>query len=112
MKTMWYLWAVHNHPPTNQYLVHVIGEGNEENLFSNKLCADGKKRDLFMCPMGYTNVQNAISAIQEFSLKIEVFKEDIKDVITRYDLWKKSARKKANVMRRSATMLRPHGRAS
>lgn len=112
MKTVWYLWAVNNHPPTNQYMVHVIGEGNEEYLSKDKLCADGKKRDLFMCPMGYVNVQNAISVIQEFSLKMEVFKEDPKDVITRFDLWKKIVQKKAKVVRRSASMLRPHGRAA
>ena len=95
MATTWYLEAKHNDPATNEYLVHVIGEQNLEHLCTSKLCADKKRRNLFRCPVGYTDVRNALAAISQFNLKVEVFKEEIEDVIIRYDLWKKSSRKKA-----------------
>ncbi len=91
--TIWYVWAVNDDPVTNQYLVQVVGEQNQEYLHSSKLCADGTKRNLFRCPKGYASVRSAIAAIAEFKLKIEIFKEDIEGVITRYDLWKASSRK-------------------
>ena len=94
METRWYLWAVNDDPVTNKYFVNIIGEQNPEYL-GNERCADGKNRNLFRCPVGYTNVQSALSAISEFNLKVEVFKEDIDGVIVRYDLWKKSAKKAA-----------------
>lgn len=95
MKTTWYLWAKHDDPATNEYFVQVIGEQNPEYLHKDKLCADGKKRNLFECPKGYENVKSAISAIRQFHLKFEVFQENIAGVISRYDLWKKRARKAA-----------------
>lgn len=93
METRWYLWAVNDDPMTNQYLVRVVGEQNPENVYEDKLCADGKKRNLFLCPKGYANVLSALSAISEFNLKLEVFKESTEDSISRFDLWKKSVRK-------------------
>ena len=95
MTTIWYLEAAHDDPATNEYLVQIIGEQNQEFLYCTKRCADGKRRNLFRCPDGYRNVQSAIAAIRAFNLKIEVFKEDVEDVITRYNLWKKSVRKAA-----------------
>jgi len=95
MKTVWYLCAVNDDPATNEYLVHVIGQQNTECQCSNVLCADDKRRNLFRCPNGYSNVRSAVSAIGEFNLKIEVFKEEIERVIMHYNLWKPSARKAA-----------------
>ena len=97
MGTIWYLWAINNDPVTNGYLVKVIGEQNPECEYKDKLCADGKRRDLFQCPMGYENVQKALTAISEFGLKVEVFKEG-KNGVVRYDLWKPHSRKKARQM--------------
>lgn len=98
-ETTWYLWARHDDPATNEYLAKVIGEQNSEYWHSDKLCADGKKRNLCRCPKGYANVQSAISAIAKFDLKIEIFQENAEDVISRYDLWKPSARKAARLGR-------------
>lgn len=106
MATLWYLWAVNNDPATNEYFVKVIGEQNLEYLCNDKLCADGVPRNLFKCPQGYANVRSAIAGISEFNLKFYVFKEDIEDVITRYDLWKKSVRKAA---RRGSILSRYRG---
>ena len=97
--TTWYLWAVNDDPRTNECLVKIIGEGNEENLYPNKLCADGERRNLFRCPRGYRNVRSALSALAPFNLKIEVFKEEIEDVIVLYNLWKKTMQKKAQAKR-------------
>lgn len=108
MKDVWYLCAVNNNPETNEYLAKVIGEQNQEHLCAEKRCADGKERNLFRCPKGYENVRTAIAAIAKFNLKIEVFREQFEGVIVRFDLWKTPVRKKAKVIRRSATMLRPH----
>lgn len=95
--TTWYLHAVNDHPPTNNYLVRVIGEqnSNSEYLHIGKMCADGKARNLFACPRGYLDVQSAIAAIPEYGLKVEVFKEEITDVIVRFELWKQDTRKNA-----------------
>ena len=93
--TAWYLWAVNDDPMTNQYLVKVIGEQNPEAMYTDKLCADGRRRNLFRCPTGYANVRSALTALQEFNLKVEVFKEDAGEVIARYDLWKRRVRKAA-----------------
>ncbi len=95
MKTVWYIGAVNDDPATNQYLVQVIGEQNQEYLHADKLCADGKKRNLFRCPDGYASVLKAVAAIAKYKLKFEVFQENIEDAIVRYDLWKPSARKAA-----------------
>jgi len=100
MGTIWYLWAINDDPATNEYLAKVVGEQNPEYECSDRLCADGKKRDLYRCPMGYTNVQKALAAISKFKLKIEVFKEEVERVIVRYDLWKQQSRRRAS---RSAT---------
>ncbi len=93
----WYLHAVSDHPPTNNYLVRVIGEqnSNSEYLRVGKVCADGKPRNLFTCPRGYLDVKRAIAAISEYGLNLEVFKEEITDVIVHFDLWKQGVRKKA-----------------
>lgn len=96
MGTVWYLWAVKDDPVTNEYLAKVIGEQNPESECRDRPCADGKKRNLYRCPMGYSNVQKALSAISKFNLKIEVFKEEIERVIVRYDLWKQQSRRKAH----------------
>ena len=93
--TIWYVWSVNDDPVTNQYLVQVVGEQNPEYLHTDKLCADGKRRNLFRCPKGYADVLKAITAIAEYGLKIEVFQENIDGVITRYDLWKSLVRKAA-----------------
>lgn len=111
-KTVWYLWAVDNDPTTNEYLAKVIGEQNPEYLCSDKSCADGKDRNLFWCPQGYENVKSAIAAIEPFGLKIEVFREEVEDVVVRYDLWKKQVQKKARTVRRSALMARPHKKST
>ncbi|MFI5260568.1 MAG: hypothetical protein ACHQU0_02120 [Candidatus Paceibacteria bacterium] len=113
MATIWYLWATNDNPPTNEYLVKVIGESNGEELFSEKRCADGTKRNLFRCPKGYANVQSAIAAHQEFNLKFEVFKkEDTEDAIIRYVLWKNSARNAAKAMRMNAVLKKNRGHAA
>lgn len=95
MGTIWYLWAVNDDPVTNQYLVQVIGEQHSEELYKDKLCADGNKRNLFGCPAGYMNVRSALAAISKFNLKIGVFKEDIGGRVVRYDLWKQQSRRRA-----------------
>ena len=95
MGTAWYLWAVNDHPMTNGYLAKVIGEQNPEYECRDKICADGIRRNLYRCPMGYTNVQKALAAIPALKLKVEVFREDDRDVVMRYDLWKQQARKRA-----------------
>lgn len=104
----WYLWAVDDDPKTNEYVVKIIGEGNEENLCPNKLCADGKRRNLFRCPEGYMDVRSAISALAVYDLKIEVFKESVEDVIVLYSLWKQTVRKKAKAKRSILSLRRPH----
>lgn len=93
--SIWYLWAKNGDPVTNEYFVKVIGEQNPEYGFAKRLCADGRKRNLFMCPDGYANVQDATTAISKFNLKMEVFKQEIDDRIVRYDLWKQKPRKRA-----------------
>lgn len=100
MSTTWYLWPVNNDPVTNEYLAKAIGEQNPECEYRDKLCADGKKRNLFRCPAGYENVQTAMAAIPKFNLKLEVFKEDdigtgakSAERIIRYDLWKMPVQK-------------------
>ncbi len=93
--TTWYIHAVNDHPPTNNYLVQAIGEQNQEHLRAGKICADGRARNLFACPQGYNDVQRVIAAIPEYGLRLEVFKEEIPDVIVRFDLWKQSVRKVA-----------------
>ena len=93
--TTWYLWAVHDDPRTNEYLVKVIGEQNPECLFPEVKCADGMRRNLFRCPHGYHNVMRAIAAIPEHGLKIEVFKEEICGIITQFNLWKPVVRKRS-----------------
>jgi hypothetical protein len=95
----WYLWAVNDDPPTNEYLAKIIGEGNEECASANKLCADGQRRNLFKCPKGYANVRSAIAAIPAFDLKVEVFKEEVEDVIAFYNLWKIGVKKAAKAKR-------------
>lgn len=96
MGTTWYLWAIKDDPTTNEYLAKVIGEHNPESECRDRLCADGEKRNLYRCPMGYTNVKKALTAISTFKLKVEVFKEEIERVIVRYDLWKQPSRRKAH----------------
>jgi len=94
--TTWYLWAINNHPPTNEYLAKVIGEQNPECECRNRLCADGEKRNLFRCPAGYANVRSALAAARALKwIRIEVFKEEAEQVIVRFDLWKQQARKNA-----------------
>jgi hypothetical protein len=109
MATTWYLWAMNDNPRTNEYLVKVIGEQNQEYLYADKLCADGRRRNLFRCPKGYANVQSTISALKDFNLKFEVFKEDIEDVIVCYLLWKKSVQKAAKAMRLNKALGNHHG---
>jgi len=104
------MWAVNDNPATNGYLVKIIGEQNSEYLYPDKLCADGKKRNLFRCPKGYENVQSAISAMKAFNLKFEVFKEDSEDVIVRYVLWKRAVQKSAKAMRLNKTLGKHHSR--
>ncbi|HVB19760.1 MAG TPA: hypothetical protein VNF51_00515 [Candidatus Paceibacterota bacterium] len=91
----WYLYAINNDPATNEYLAKIIGEQNQECEHREKLCIDKKRRDLWECPRGYADVRRAIAAIPQFNLKIEVFKEKSNDIITRYDLWKRSVQKKS-----------------
>ena len=50
--TMWYLWPVDNHPATNEYLAKGIGEQHPECERKDVPCADGRKRNLFICPRG------------------------------------------------------------
>lgn len=92
--TTWYLHAKKDHPPTNKYLVQVIGEQNIECLHKDKKCADRKTRNLFRCPRGYADVQSVLEAVLEYGLKVEVFSEEIPYVITRFDLWKPAVRKR------------------
>ena len=113
--TQWSLGASHDDPKTTEYLLHVIGEGNEEYLFPNKLCADGERRNLFLCPRDYENVRSAISAVSQFSLKLEVFVGESDGLPARFLLWKDSVRKAAKVAqakqrihKRSALMPRVH----
>ena len=91
--TTWYLWPVNNDPVTNEYLAKGIGEQHPECERRDVLCADGERRNLFVCPAGYDDVRTATTATSRFKLRLEVFKEDIEDVIVRYDLWKESARR-------------------
>ncbi len=95
MATIWYLWAIGDDQPTNEYIAKVVGDQYTEHEHKDKLCADGKRRNLFECPRGYDNVKSAISGISEYGLKLEVFKEDIEDVVVQYELWKKPVRKTA-----------------
>jgi len=95
METVWYLCAVNNNPEANEYIVKVIGEQNSEYLCKDRLCTDGKERNLFKCPLGYVNVRSAIAAVSKFNLKIDVFKESTERAISKYDLWKPSVRKAA-----------------
>ncbi|MDE2173427.1 MAG: hypothetical protein KGJ31_02405 [Patescibacteria group bacterium] len=108
--TVWYLWAIDDDPRTNEYLVKIIGEQNSENLYRDKLCADGVRRNLFRCPKGYSNIRSALVAIPEFNLKTEVFKEGAGEAIVRYDLWKKRVQKSS---RQSALLkaIRSHFRS-
>ena len=110
MNTIWYLWAVNNDPMTNKYLAQVVGAETEfdtANMRKGVVCADGKKRDLYICPNGYTDVKRAKEAIPEFNLKVWTFKEDTEDVIARFVLQEQSVRKKAK-HKRSALMSRLH----
>lgn len=102
--TMWYLWPVDNHPATNEYLAKGIGEQHPECERKDVPCADGRKRNLFICPRGYDDVRTTIVAIPQFGLHIEVFREDIEDVVVRYGLWKQSVQKAARATMRMRSL--------
>jgi hypothetical protein len=96
MKTKWYLWAVNDDPMTNQYLVQVIGEQYPDELYRDKLCADGERRNLFgVSEWGNADVRRAVAAVHEFNLKLGVFRESEGAAIVRYELWRQPVRKAA-----------------
>lgn len=96
--TTWYIWPVNGHSMTHGYLALVVGAQNEQK---NKLCADGKRknlsRDLFRCPNGYKEVRTAITAIAAHGLKFEVYREEVESKIIRFKAWEKRLRRKANL---------------
>lgn len=92
-KTVWYLHP--KDPATNECLAKIIGEQNPECERRDVLCADGVRRDLWVCPKGPDTVQAARAAIQKFYLKFETFKEEIEDVILRYRLQEPEVRRRA-----------------
>lgn len=94
METRWYLCAESDHPFTNEYLAHIIGEQYPEEVYPDKLCADGRTRNLYGCPRGYADVQRAAEAVPDYNLKLAVFQQTLAGDIIRYELWKKPVQKK------------------
>lgn len=95
MEIKWYIWPTDACPRTNQYVVQVINEQNPEYAHTSKLCADGVERDMFECPNGYSDVRKAVSAIEEYNLRFEVFVQRDEGLPVRYNLWKRSVQREA-----------------
>ena len=95
MSTTWYLWSKDS--DTNERIARNISEQRLECERKDVMCADGEMRDLLRCPRGYADVKKVIGAREKFNLKFEVFRENIEDVVVRYDLWKPAVRRAARV---------------
>lgn len=82
---------------TRRCLSQIVGAYNEADIgnISKILCADGERRYLYRCSNGWLDVVKAVNAILEFNLQLEVFQQEDGEDPKRFDLWKKSVRKKA-----------------
>ena len=103
--TTWYLWALHGDVATSRYLAQIVGAETEfdtTNMKKDMPCADGVKRDLYVCPCGYEDVKKVIAAKSEFNLKFEAFMRRFGEKPTCFQLWKAPVKQKAKVGKQGA----------